>query len=374
MEKLMPQVSFFKKYNIELEKFESTNISWADLEEIYRDYIIEIPFLEDSAIYFFNNIMKIADVHSVRYRVKDPEHVIEKIIRKRISTPDHIINIGNYKSELTDLIGVRALHLFKEQWRSIHEAIITQWDLKQNPEANYREGDPKEFKDEYEAFGCETKPHQFGYRSVHYIAKSKPGKTEYFAEIQVRTIFEEAWSEIDHTIRYPYDQNNIVYGQFLSILNRLAGSADEMGTYISFLKRYQTAKEISHIKDIEEKDAIIVELNAYVKKLNLKEKEAASITSSLDKLNRLSSLTDNSLLTTFGKALSTVSSDVFTSKFQNITGVENLIKGFEIASNYDRAASFDFRKSLILGGLDKEIANKVTTPLEIVAESKSKKK
>ena len=45
--------------------------------------------------------------------------------------------------------------------------------------------------------------HHFGYRSVHYLLKSLPGKRVHIAELQVRTLFEEGWSEIDHQVRYP---------------------------------------------------------------------------------------------------------------------------------------------------------------------------
>ena len=56
-------------------------------------------------------------------------------------------------------------------------------------------------------------------------------------EIQVRTVFEEAWSEIDHIIRYPYDVDNPVLTEYLAIFNRIVGSADEMGMFIKKLKK-----------------------------------------------------------------------------------------------------------------------------------------
>src|SRR5205085_5434282 len=125
--------------------------------------------------------------------------------------------------------------------------------LKEKPVANYRDGDSVDYKKKFEEVGCDVKEHPFGYRSIHYIVETKPAKKIYFAEIQVRTIFEEAWSEIDHTIRSHYDQDNPVFGQFLLILNRLAGSADEMGTFISFLKSELQLKEDTHKEALTEK-------------------------------------------------------------------------------------------------------------------------
>ena len=54
-------------------------------------------------------------------------------------------------------------------------------------------------------------------------------------EIQVRTILEEAWSEIDHIIRYPYEDGKKALPPYLLFLNRLLGNADEMGSFIKLL-------------------------------------------------------------------------------------------------------------------------------------------
>jgi len=64
-------------------------------------------------------------------------------------------------------------------------------------------------------------------------------------EIQVRTILEEAWSEIDHTIRYPYGDGKRTLSPCLLFLNRLLGNADEMGSFIKLLNDHvgETAAE-----------------------------------------------------------------------------------------------------------------------------------
>jgi len=36
---------------------------------------------------------------------------------------------------------------------------------------------------------------------VHYLLVMQPTKQRYLCELQVRTIFEEGWSEVDHRIR-----------------------------------------------------------------------------------------------------------------------------------------------------------------------------
>jgi len=284
MVQLIKQKDFFEKYRIKQESYDKTTLKWDDLQAIYDDYSPKIPELKDTAIFLFNSLMKTNNVHSVRYRIKDAEHVIEKIIRKRIEEPDRIITIDNYQTELKDLIGVRALHLFKEQWQDIHQSITSNLDVKGTPVAYYREGDSSEYKNGFANLGCSIEEHRFGYRSVHYIVETKPAKEIYFAEIQVRTIFEEAWSEIDHTIRYPYDKENPVFGDFLLILNRLAGNADEMGTFIQFLKKDLQNKDDSYKQVLADKDKIISQLEDRLQKLKLGTTDTKYITDRLEKL------------------------------------------------------------------------------------------
>jgi len=238
----MEQTEFFKKYNIKNEEFIKTGLVWNDLLMIYEDYKMLRPTLENPAINNLNSLLKADKVHYVRYRVKNEEHLIEKIIRTKIKDADSNINLTNYKNEITDIIGLRALHLFKEDWKDIHYFIASKWKIFGNPVAYYRSGDSSKLRGSYKKLGFEVKRHDYGYRSVHYLIKID--EINISMEIQVRTIFEEAWSEIDHKIRYPYYVDKKIFNEFFMIFNRLAGSADEMG---SFIKSYQ--KEILNMNN-----------------------------------------------------------------------------------------------------------------------------
>jgi len=281
---MLEKDQFLKEYNIDVVDFEKTTIDWACLTDIFDDYSKYRLELEEPAIYLFNTLMKSPNVHSVRYRIKNAEHLIEKIIRKKIEDSSSNITTENYKEAVTDLIGLRALHLYKDDWEKLHDYISEKWNLLHKPIANYRKGDTQELIRIFEEKGCEVKEHKFGYRSVHYIIESQPAKIKFLAEIQVRTIFEEAWSEIDHTIRYPYDLDNVLFSQFLLILNRLAGSADEMGSYIKLLKQELTQRDFTYQKQIDEKSKLILNLESKVANLNLQEKEFNGLQTEIDKL------------------------------------------------------------------------------------------
>jgi putative GTP pyrophosphokinase len=159
--------------------------------------------------------------------------------------------------------------LFKESWIPIHKYITETFDLHEPPTAYFRKGDESTHLESFQEQGCVIKEHPFGYRSIHFIVKSKPEKIEHLAEIQVRTIFEEAWSEIDHQIRYPYELDNQILNQFLLIFNRLSGSADEMGSFIKNLQLQLKRREVEILKQKETID----ELNKKVEQQNISQEE-----------------------------------------------------------------------------------------------------
>jgi putative GTP pyrophosphokinase len=228
---MLPCAEFLQKHQIDETLFRGTGLKWDELEAIHADHDSREAGLSPVANYFRELLQQLPSVHSLKTRIKDPDHLIEKIIRKRVDEPNRHVSIKNYRQEITDLVGVRALHLFKDDWPHIHDAI-TSWRLKEKPVANIRKGDINEA---FRKAGCRIKEHPAGYRSVHYVVKHQSGKQVDYVEIQVRTIFEEGWSEIDHRVRYPSKVANEILSKFLAIFNGLAGSADHMGSYIKFL-------------------------------------------------------------------------------------------------------------------------------------------
>lgn len=306
MERLLEQQEFFKKYNIKKEEFEKTGLKWSELEEIYNDYNNRLPILERAATTIAEILRNHKAVHTVRARVKDPTHLIEKIIRKTLEktkeaeenakTADHNeaasdnidykINLENYIIKITDLIGIRILHLYKDQALEIDKMIRGNWEPTETPIIYYRKGDNTELisQEPFEQF--QLKPHKFGYRSWHYLIKSKITKEEYIAEIQVRTIFEEGWSEIDHQLRYPYHLDNQLLKNHLLLLNRLAGSADEMTNNIRetmWILEKSKEKELKQEKMIE---ALKSKVNNLSEENKLKKDDYEALKGQLDELQR----------------------------------------------------------------------------------------
>ncbi|MFO0923527.1 MAG: RelA/SpoT domain-containing protein [Pirellulales bacterium] len=131
-------------------------------------------------------------VHSIRWRIKDATHLQAKIIRKRLDNPDWSCNLDNYLEQITDLIGIRAIHLFKQDWKSIHQEIMELFWVKESPEGYFREGDSPDVVAEFQENNITPKKHPFGYRSIHYLLDTQISrKYRFIAELQVRTILKK---------------------------------------------------------------------------------------------------------------------------------------------------------------------------------------
>lgn len=253
-------------------------ISKLELDKIYRNFQTDKPQLEviKSEILSKLNERLSGKVHSIRCRIKDKDHLIEKIIRNIYDKPSKYqgLNAENYYKIITDLIGVRIIVLDKRDWRDVHNSllqifrnlperyaengknIIAQYDLydeesneagkefensyhAERPNVYITSNDDRElYKDDYLKID-DSKTH---YRSIHYIIRYK---FVYF-EIQVRTLFEEGWLEFDHRIKYPYDQHNRKKAAYAGVLNSLAVAADRLIAFYDEEDFRQADSPISH--------------------------------------------------------------------------------------------------------------------------------
>ncbi|WP_066873823.1 RelA/SpoT domain-containing protein [Clostridium mediterraneense] len=254
---------FLDKYpNLE-KNIQDDNIDIYKLEQIYMDYIKYKSSYETQADFIANILRYNSEVHSVKSRIKDNYGLIEKIIRKTKDRREKYgqnfeFTVDNYKNEINDLIGIRVIHIFKDQWEEIHKFIKKTWKVIEIT-ANVRDGDNTK---RFEELDIEVRSRQSGYRSVHYLVEFYPTNQRVIAEIQVRTIFEEGYGEIDHRLRYSHDEIPEILKSNLLLFNRIIGSADEMASLINNLNKEWLDNEKMYKKIIEEKDKEINELKA----------------------------------------------------------------------------------------------------------------
>ncbi|WP_369978215.1 RelA/SpoT domain-containing protein [Xanthomonas bundabergensis] len=168
-----------------------------------------------------------ADVHSVKLRVKGRENLLLKLQRKQKDgvTVDNL-NIFNI---VTDLAGVRVFHIHAAQFGGIHDAIMSQvrtgdWVLGEDPKAFSWDPESVEF---FRGFGFEPEIRPTFYTSIHYLVRPSAG-SDLCCEIQVRTLFEEIWGEVDHSMNYPTPVKSIACREQLRALSKLVGTGGRL--------------------------------------------------------------------------------------------------------------------------------------------------
>ncbi|EEG08548.1 RelA/SpoT domain protein [Pseudogulbenkiania ferrooxidans] len=249
------------KYRLPKEQLDAAQITEECLQEIQEHYRLNREAFEVTGNLVVSTIRNCRHVHSLKYRIKSEASLIEKIFRKSSNAEwrekNGPITARNYQEKITDIIGVRAIHLFKNDWQGIDDFVKNKWSIKEGPVAKIRDGDDQNLYQERE---CTIEPHRAGYRSVHYIIESKPFLDLHYVEIQARTIFEEGWSEIDHKIRYKQSPPDVIE-EYLLLFNRTAGQADEMGSHIQRLNLALIEHSTKHVEQQEKIQNLLDRVN-----------------------------------------------------------------------------------------------------------------
>ncbi len=132
--------------------------------------------LSDSALQF-----------DVQARLKSFDSYFEKTLRQRRSTPG-----GRCGADVTDLLGLRIVCPFLEDVKKVEQVLARRYEI-------------VEIDDKSRSYSFR----EFGYESVHMLARvpqsicrrhNFPGGL--ICEIQLRTILQQAWAEVEHELVY----------------------------------------------------------------------------------------------------------------------------------------------------------------------------
>lgn len=216
---------FGEKYQEYYEKAKKIGLNDSIIEEIYEDYSVKTSQLKKDLNDEIEKITKDKpdEIVNIYGRVKSPNHVIGKILRK-IGGEDKAkyrnINKDNYLDVITDVIGVRILILCKDDWAKVYRYLVDIYkSFEEIPVAYVFYGDRDIFKNK-----IRTECLERGYRSQHYIVMVGCIKME----IQVRSLAEEVYGEYDHKIRYPKRMNNKFLHRYNIIISKLISDIDDL--------------------------------------------------------------------------------------------------------------------------------------------------
>lgn len=171
--------------------------------------------------------------HSMKWRIKHPEHLRDKLIRKAIECKQaHMpfdISEENLFERITDLVGFRILHLHTKQIEDINKIVLDllrteRWVLIEGPTARTWDD---EFRDYFHGIRVDTLDSKSMYTSVHYVFKANK-HAKCACELQVRTLAEELWGEVDHKINYPHPANSSSCREQIKVLARVTSSCSRL--------------------------------------------------------------------------------------------------------------------------------------------------
>ncbi|MDE5596534.1 MAG: response regulator [Lachnospiraceae bacterium] len=143
---------------------------------------------------------------SIKSRLKSPESIYEKLMRKGYS-----ITVGNIEEHLEDVAGVRVICSFPDDIYRLAKLLIGQDDIILLKEKDYIEN-----------------PKPNGYRSLHLIVSIpiflSHEKKYRKVEVQFRTIAMDFWASLEHKLKYKQDVEDAE-----TIVRQLKVCADSIG-------------------------------------------------------------------------------------------------------------------------------------------------
>jgi putative GTP pyrophosphokinase len=156
-------------------------------------YNEQLPFFESALQSLNQEIRQLLERHgfsvSIKYRIKRFEAYFEKLRKSRIDSGNQISN------PIGDFLALRIICPFLEDIETLERVITTSFEVVETE----RKSDQHSFR-------------EFGYDSVHLSIRPDlktfrspmPGVRN-VCEIQLRTILQDAWAEVEHELVYKSD-------------------------------------------------------------------------------------------------------------------------------------------------------------------------
>lgn len=185
-----------------LESYQAVVESYKDFARILKD-ILETCLARSGT-----------QIHSIEARAKDPDSFAKKASKVHKENR----NKPKYKwplSEITDLAAARVITFFLSDLSAVGDVIEHEFDVRE------KSNKAQLLDDEG----------RLGYQSIHYVVALRPNRfalPEYekfrglLGEIQVRTILQHAWAEIEHDMQYKTETaSSLIKRRFLSLAGML---------------------------------------------------------------------------------------------------------------------------------------------------------
>lgn len=199
------------------------------ISNIMTEFDKKYVYLENFVKYIETTLKTLIDnrgilIHSVNSRLKARDSLSKKI---------EIKNKYHNLSEITDVCGIRIITYFSDEVDKIAELLEEEFTIDTDNSIDKRQADD---------------PTKFGYVSLHYVLslddkrsslKENSNFKDLKVEIQVRTILQHAWAEIEHDLGYKSEHD--IPEQIKRKFSRLAGLIELADEEFLSIKKLRTS-------------------------------------------------------------------------------------------------------------------------------------
>lgn len=163
------------------------------IQEVYERYTPTLQSIMGQIKFKLQQNLKLTSQPTYKARIKSFNSYYKKVLRQH---HDEAV-VSNDLVCLTDMIGIRIICTFLEDISEVKEQIKSMFDVR-----------------EVEIKGAEQSYKEFGYESVHVLVAVPQDcippvlpenihlPDELVCEIQIRTILQDAWAEVEHELIY----------------------------------------------------------------------------------------------------------------------------------------------------------------------------
>jgi len=156
---------------------------------LFRCALNNVQMRVDTLLEEFRNLQSYNPIEHVKKRVKSPERIAEKLLRRGFA-----LTAENARTQLTDIAGIRCICSYARDIETLAAIFGRQPDIKILKERDYV-----------------NEPKPSGYRSYHIIVEVPVYLTDSTAylpvEVQIRTQAMDFWAALEHKVRYKFNDD-----------------------------------------------------------------------------------------------------------------------------------------------------------------------
>lgn len=249
-------------------------------------------------------------IHSISSRLKDRESLIKKIDRGA----DKYINL----KDITDISGIRVITYFDDDVNKIAKIIEDEFKIDSENTIDKK---------------ASMDPDRFGYLSLHYVCSFSVRRCKlaeykrfrsYKFELQIRSILQHAWAEIEHDLGYK--SKLLVPKEVRRRFSRLAGLLEIADNEFVQLREQLVQYEKGIFESIKNNPELV----------------------SIDLISLKAYLSQNDLVKNWDKFIATNTSRIYTESEAQFSHFLNLMNFFGIKTIYDLHSQINIHKDKLI--------------------------